>query len=103
MQLAVYGQDEIQVNKDFKLTVGLRFDVPIFTDDPPLDNTAFNNTTIPLLESAGYDLKGARASKAPGTSIYVSPRIGFNYDVNGDKSTVEYLGYGQEVCLLEMD
>jgi len=87
MQLAVYGQDEIQVNKDFKLTVGLRFDVPIFTDDPPLDNTAFNNTTIPLLESAGYDLKGARASKAPGTSIYVSPRIGFNYDVNGDKST----------------
>ena len=86
MQLAFYGQDEIQINKDFKLTVGLRFDIPIFTDDPPLDNTAFNNTTIPLLEAAGYDLKGARASRAPGTSIYVSPRIGFNYDVNGDKS-----------------
>lgn len=87
MQLAFYGQDEIQINKDFKLTVGLRFDVPIFTDDPPLDNTAFNNTTIPLLESAGYDLGGARASQAPGTSIYISPRIGFNYDVNGDKTT----------------
>ncbi len=87
MQLAVYGQDEIQINKDFKLTVGLRFDVPIFTDDPPLNNTAFNTTTIPLLEAAGYDLRGARASQAPGTSIYISPRIGFNYDVNGDKST----------------
>ncbi len=86
MQLAFYGQDEIQVNKDFKVTLGIRFDIPIFTDDPPLDNTAFNNTTVPLLEQF-YDLKGARASKAPGTSIYISPRIGFNYDVNGDKST----------------
>ena len=86
MQLAFYGQDEIQINKDFKVTVGLRFDVPIFTDDPPLDNVAFNNTTVPLIEQF-YDLKGARASRAPSTSIYVSPRIGFNYDVNGDKST----------------
>ncbi len=87
MQLAFYGQDEIQVNKDLKVTVGLRFDVPIFTDDPPLNNTAFNNSTIPALEAAGYDLKGARASQAPATQILVSPRIGFNYDVNGDKST----------------
>jgi len=87
MQLAFYGQDEIQINKDFKLTVGLRFDVPIFTDDPPLNNTAFNTTTIPLLEAAGYDLRGARASQAPSTQLLISPRIGFNYDVNGDKTT----------------
>lgn len=86
MQLAFYAQDEIQVNKDFKLTVGLRFDVPIFTDDPPLDNTAFNTETVPLLEQF-YDLKGARASQAPATQILVSPRIGFNYDVKGDKTT----------------
>jgi len=87
MQLAVYGQDEIQVNKDLKITIGLRLDVPIFTDDPPLDNTAFNNTTIPILERAGWDLKGARASQAPSTSLMFSPRFGFNYDVSGDKTT----------------
>ena len=87
MQLAFYGQDEIQVNDDFKLTLGLRFDIPVFTDDPPLNNTAFNTSTIPLLEGAGYDLKGAQASQAPATQILVSPRIGFNYDVNGDKTT----------------
>jgi len=87
MQLAFYGQDEIQINKDFKLTLGMRFDIPIFSDDPPLDNTAFNNTTVPLLESAGWDLQGARASKAPGTQIMISPRIGFNYDISGDKTT----------------
>ena len=87
MQLALYGQDEIQVNKDFKLTLGLRVDVPIFTDEPPLDNTAFNTTTIPILESAGWDLEGARASKVPGTQLLLSPRVGFNYDVNGDNKT----------------
>ena len=86
MQLAFYAQDEIQVNKDFKLTLGLRFDIPIFTDDPPLDNVAFNNETVPLLEQF-YDLEGARASQAPATQLLISPRIGFNYDVNGDKTT----------------
>jgi len=86
MQLAFYAQDEIQVNQDLKITAGLRLDVPIFSDDPPLNNTAFNNTSIPLFESAGWDLQGARASKAPSTQLLFSPRIGFNYDVNGDNS-----------------
>ena len=87
MQLAFYGQDEIQVNDKLKLTIGLRLDIPIFSDDPPLDNTDFNNTTIPILESAGWDLQGARASQAPATQLLFSPRIGFNYDINGDKTT----------------
>jgi len=86
MQLAFYGQDEIQVNRDLKLTVGLRFDIPIFTDDPPLNNTAFNTSTVSQLEQF-YDLEGARASQAPKTQILWSPRIGFNYDVLGDKTT----------------
>nr|MBX2815223.1 TonB-dependent receptor [Saprospiraceae bacterium] len=86
MQLAFYAQDEIQVNRDFKLTAGLRFDIPIFSDDPPLDNTQFNSQTVPALEQF-YDLQGARASQAPSTQILLSPRIGFNYDVNGDKTT----------------
>jgi len=87
MQLAFYGQDEIQVNSQLKLTLGLRLDIPVFSDDPPLDNTEFNNTTVPILEAAGWDLKGARASKAPGTQLLFSPRLGFNYDISGDKTT----------------
>ncbi len=86
-QLAFYGQDEIQLNRDFKLTLGLRLDIPIFSDDPPLDNVDFNNNTIPLLEAAGWDLEGARASQSPSTQLLLSPRIGFNYDVTGDKTT----------------
>ena len=87
MQLSFYAQDEWEVTNDFKLTLGLRADIPVFLDDPPLDNTEFNNTTIPRIEAAGYDLKGARASQAPKTQIMLAPRIGFNWDVNGESNT----------------
>ncbi|WP_276090549.1 TonB-dependent receptor [Pedobacter sp. JY14-1] len=72
-QLSFYGQDEIQVSPEFKLTAGMRVDVPIFRDKPernPLAETAF----------------GYRTDITPKSRPLVSPRIGFNYDVFGDKS-----------------
>ncbi|MEM6963696.1 MAG: TonB-dependent receptor [Bacteroidota bacterium] len=87
MQLAFYGQDEIQFSPTFKLTAGLRIDIPIFSDDPPLNNTEFNTSTIQALQMAEWDLRGAEASKAPATQLLFSPRVGFNYDVTGDKTT----------------
>ncbi len=90
MQLSFYAQDEYEINDNFKLTYGIRADIPIFTDDPPLDNTEFNTQTLPQLEQF-YDLKGARASKAPGVSIMLAPRIGFNWDVKGDQ-TAQFRG-----------
>jgi len=87
MQLAFYAQDEFQVNNQLKLTFGVRADIPVFLDDAPQINTQFNTETIPLLEEAGYDLKGAQASRLPKTSVLWSPRVGFNYDLKGDKST----------------
>jgi len=86
LQLAFYAQDEYQASNNFKLTLGLRVDVPIFLEDPPLENTEFNSTTVPLLEQYN-DLQGARGSNTPNTQLLWSPRIGFNWDVKGDKST----------------
>lgn len=86
MQIGLYVQDEFQVNEKLKLTGGLRIDIPSFVDDPEED-TYFNNTTIGLIEAAGYDLKGARAGQAPDAQILFSPRLGFNYDLKGDQST----------------
>lgn len=85
MQLAFYVQDEYSISDRLKLTYGIRADIPIFSDDPPLNNTAFNETTVPLIEEY-YDLKGAQASKAPSTSIMLAPRVGFNWDVKGDET-----------------
>lgn len=87
LQMAFYAQDEIQVNNDFKLTLGLRADIPVYLDDAPAANPDFNTNTIPLIEQEGYDLQGAQAGVLPKTSLMWSPRIGFNYDVGGLQQT----------------
>ena len=84
-QLGFYVQDEVQMSDDFKLTAGIRFDMPFWSDGPV--NEDFNNRTIPLLESFGKDLEGAQVGRGVNTIMHVSPRIGFNWDVNGDKTT----------------
>ena len=83
MQLAFYVQDEIQMSDNFKLNLGLRIDIPVFTTDPA-QNQYFNETTTPLLEAAGYDLKGATVGTAPKAALMWSPRVGFNWNVNGE-------------------
>lgn len=78
-QLSIYAQDEWQATKDLKITYGIRFDKPVF-GDKPLRN--------PLIEAA---FPGYRTDRTPSTAILVSPRIGFNYDVTGDR-TVQLRG-----------
>ena len=84
-QLGFYVQDEVQVSDNFKLTAGIRFDFPIWEDGAV--NDAFNNTTVPILEAAGKDLQGARVGKGVRTQAHLSPRLGFNWDVKGNKTT----------------
>jgi hypothetical protein len=86
LQLGLYGQDEWQVSDNFKLTYGIRFDMPLFLTDSPVDDH-FNNTTIPVLEAAGWDLEGAKSGQMPKSNILISPRVGFNYDINGNEKT----------------
>lgn len=83
--IGFYIQDEFQVNDKLRLTGGLRADVSLYPSDVPV-NAQFNNETLPQLEAAGYDLEGAATGKGIGSSILFSPRIGFNYDVLGDRT-----------------
>ena len=91
-QIGFYLQDDYQVSTNFKVTAGLRFDIPIFSDRPT--NTDFNTRTIPLLEAAGKDLQGAIVGESIDTQVYFSPRFGFNWDINGDKRNVLRGGIG---------
>ncbi len=93
MQFGLYAQDEYQVNENLKVTAGIRFDMPIFPTTPNVDEH-FNAVTIPTLETAGWDMQGAKAGQMPGAQIMVSPRIGFNLDVKGDESTQVRGGVG---------
>ncbi len=86
VQFGIYAQDEFQVSPELKVTYGIRLDMPMFVTANPVDDH-FNNTTISELETAGWDLMGAQAGQMPNTQILLSPRVGFNWDISGDKTT----------------
>lgn len=78
-QLSVYGQDVFAITNNFKLTYGLRIDMPVFFNKPD-NNVNFNNSSF----ATSY---GVATNKTPKSTPLFSPRIGFNYDVNGDGTT----------------
>lgn len=86
MQLGLYVQDDYQISDNFKLSYGLRADLPIFLDKPR-ENAGFNENVLPKLEAAGWDVHGAKTGVKPDSKILLSPRIAFNWDVTGDQRT----------------
>lgn len=85
-QLGLYVQDEWQVNDQLRLTGGLRFDVPEVTTEPRHADDVFS-TTIPDLQSAGKDLEGAHPGETPAAQLYISPRVGFNWNIDNEGET----------------
>lgn len=82
-QLGFYAQDEIQFNDRFRLTAGIRVDVPIIGTDP-----AYNKVV-----DSTYGGKYS-TSNTPNGQVLISPRVGFNYDVEGDRSKIVRGGIG---------
>ncbi|MCK7589736.1 carboxypeptidase regulatory-like domain-containing protein [Subsaxibacter sp. CAU 1640] len=91
-QLGLYVQDEVNISDAFKVTAGLRIDIPYWEDG--LVNDDFNNRSIPLLEAAGKDLRGAKVGQGIDPNIHISPRVGFNWDVNNKNKTQIRGGFG---------
>jgi hypothetical protein len=78
LQLGFFAQDKWNITKDFTLTLGLRADIPIFSQ---------NFITNAAADSLTYR-NGAKiqTGQAPSTKVLWSPRLGFNWDVKGDRS-----------------
>lgn len=78
-----YAQDEWQLTPTLKLTAGLRFDIPSFGatgfDNPNADQLTF-------MDENGNPVK-YNSGKLPDASVLFSPRLGFNWDVLGDRTT----------------
>ncbi|HSH76608.1 MAG TPA: carboxypeptidase regulatory-like domain-containing protein, partial [Longimicrobiales bacterium] len=82
-QLSFYAQDEFRATDDLALTLGLRVDLPMYFTDP-VDNQWSRDLTA--LDGQGNP-ETVDQSSLPGASPLFSPRVGFNWDVKGDRST----------------
>lgn len=79
-QYSVYGQDEIAVNRNFRLTVGLRLDLPTYPSVPQI----LTHPLVAQLNFAGGETMNT--GNLPKKTIMWSPRLGFNWDLYGDRS-----------------
>ena len=89
-QLGLYAQDEINVNPNLKVTAGFRVDRPIYLEQP-LENPAISALTLKDINGNNTNYTTGAWPKA---SWYLSPRVGFRWDVNGDKRSVLRGGTG---------
>jgi outer membrane receptor protein involved in Fe transport len=82
-QLGVYAQDEFLVSDRFNLTAGVRVDFPMYFTDP-VDNP-FSRSLTALDENGSPET--VDQSALPGTKALFSPRVGFNWNVDGQRRT----------------
>lgn len=102
-QFSMYLQNEWKTSDNLRVTYGLRMDVPSYsnssfkqpngtTNSPTLPNnddlTLFDEHGQPVTNGVGKQLDN---TKLPSSKPLFSPRLGFNWDIKGDK-TVQLRG-----------
>jgi len=90
-QWSLYGQDELAVNSKLNLTYGLRIDMPLyFNTKQKIEENIKRNEAVYLPDITYYNEKGESVkfdhTVLPKQTPLVSPRLGFNYDLKGDKT-----------------
>lgn len=84
-QLSAYLQDEVVLSSKFRFVAGLRLDRPTYPDPLPAH---------PIIEELTFGEYKYSTSTLPKERIMFSPRLGFNYDIVGDKSLIFRGGTG---------
>lgn len=97
-QFAIYGQDEIAVNKKLTITAGLRIDMPLYFDtktkmEESIKRNCCYDDKIQYFDEEAKPVLLNSLTLPKQTPLF-SPRLGFNYDVMGDRSQVLRGGSG---------
>jgi hypothetical protein len=112
-QISAYVQDEWAATSRLRITYGLRLDKPAYTNErfrsPNINQdgsfagsytegspTVPNNDNLVLFDEKGNRLtngvgKDVDNTRLPSKKVLFSPRVGFNWDINGDR-TVQLRG-----------
>lgn len=90
-QMAFYMQDEWNVTDNLKVTAGLRFDKPLFFDSAKkaqevIDRSCCYIPSIPYTDPSNGETVFFDSTKMPDSDVIISPRVGFNWDITGDKT-----------------
>ena len=91
---SVYAQDEIRVTRKFRITPGVRFDLASVPGKQPLSS---KTTNAPVDANYGNTYTHTQARDIRNNflgNVTFSPRLGFNYDVNGNRSFIVRGGTG---------
>ncbi len=78
MQLGFFAQDVYKGVKNLTITGGLRVDMPVYLSDLPKNN---------YVNSINFNGEKLRVGAWPEVRPLFSPRVGFNWDVSGDRAT----------------
>lgn len=89
-QFALYAQDEWRPNNKLTLTAGIRMDMPLYFDTPTklqenIDRNCCYAPDITWFNEDGEPVNFDHTVLPDNTPLF-SPRIGFNYDVKGNKT-----------------
>ena len=88
-QTSLYLQDELNIADNFKLTAGLRFEIPVY---PALQNNY--NKEFADLAAKSQSFQGLATDDMPKARVNFSPRIGFNWDILSNRKLVLRGGSG---------
>ena len=81
----LYVQDEWNVSDNFKLTYGTRLDGLFFDNSDLITNNAIKGLDF-YPKSYGYKKTNIDTGKWPTSKLTISPRVGFTWDVFGNRS-----------------
>jgi len=87
-QLSWYLQNEVRLTNNLNLTGGIRFDLPTYPEFPEALQTH------PMIYELDFNGVNYNTAVMPKQRVMFSPRLGFNYDVLGDRSVVVRGGTG---------
>ncbi len=89
-QASFYIQDEIQLTDKLNLTAGIRLDMPLYFDTAEkiqenLDRNCCYDPSIVYSDEEGNDIQFDHTT-LPSSTPLINPRIGFHYDIKGDRT-----------------